>query len=151
MDKIYDDNYEYLDDITQDKPSKQTYKVHPYFVEMQFHNDYRDVITAFDCVVETGRPLFNRSNQPVKAVDVKKTEAKNLLRAFEISEKLGIAKILTPKIFSKTTQGFFMKKFSQFLNEQTPAEEGMNTTNIIHPTFLMCPPFNLYEIGRAHV
>ena len=80
--EIYDDNYEYLDDITQDKPSKQTYKVHPYFVEMQFHNDYRDVITAFDCVVETGRPLFNRSNQPVKAVNVKKTEAKNLLRAF---------------------------------------------------------------------
>ena len=80
--EIYDDNYEYLDDITQDKPSKQIYKVHPYFVEMQFHNDYRDVITAFDCIVETGRPLFNRSNQPVKAVNVKKTEAKNLLRAF---------------------------------------------------------------------
>lgn len=86
-DIIYDDNYDYLDEITndyKDNNTKGTYKenVHPYFVEMQFHNDYRDVITAFDCIVETGRPLFNRSNQPVKSVEVKKREAKNLLRAF---------------------------------------------------------------------
>jgi N-dimethylarginine dimethylaminohydrolase len=37
-----------------------------------------------------------------------------------------------------------MKKFSQYISEQTPAEQGMNTSNIIHPSFLMCPPFNLY-------
>jgi hypothetical protein len=84
--EIYDDNYDYLDDITMEDKDKNNdkinYKIHPYFVEMQFHNDYRDVITAFDCVVETGRPLFNRSNQPVKSVEVKKREAKNLLKAF---------------------------------------------------------------------
>ena len=70
-----------------------------------------------------------------------------------------------------------MKKFSQYINEQTieeqtPAEEGMNATNIVHPSFVMCPPFNLHvfdqnnyfsklyakdgevdrgKIGRAHV
>ena len=87
QDEIYDDNYDYIDDITNDNNDdnsnkKVNYKIHPYFTEMQFHNDYRDVITSFDCVVETGRPLFNRSNQPVKSVEVKKREVKNLLRAF---------------------------------------------------------------------
>ena len=87
--EIYDDNYEYLDDIVNNgidnqdySKKKHLYRVHPYFVEMQFHNDYRDVITAFDCIVETGRPLFNRSNQPVQAVTIKKSEVKNLLRTF---------------------------------------------------------------------
>ena len=43
-----------------------------------------------------------------------------------------------------------MKKFSDYikesfpLQEQTPAEEGMNATNIVHPSFVMCPPFNLH-------
>ena len=37
-----------------------------------------------------------------------------------------------------------MKKFSDYLNEQTPQEEGMNVTNIVHPSFVMCPPFNLH-------
>ena len=45
-----------------------------------------------------------------------------------------------------------MKKFSDYLSEQypkqieeqTPAEEGMNATNIVHPSFVMCPPFNLH-------
>lgn len=85
-----EDNYDYIDEITMDevdeiddiKQGKNKYVVHPYFVEMQFHNDYRDVLTAFDCVVETGRPLFNRSNQPVNSVALKKSEIKNLLRAF---------------------------------------------------------------------
>ena len=89
-DTIYDDNYDYLDNVIDDAlvddknypKKKTTYAVKPYFTEMQFHNDYRDVLSAFDCIVETGRPLFNRSNQPVKSVEVKKREAKNLLKVF---------------------------------------------------------------------
>ena len=84
--EIHEDNYDYLDEITTDihKNSKKkvTYNIHPYFVEMQFHTDYRDVITGFDSIVETGRPLFNRSNEPVTAVNIKKSEVKNLLKAF---------------------------------------------------------------------
>jgi len=86
-DEYFDDDFDDIDvesnvdDVISNKKSP-TYRVHPYFAEMQFHNDYRDVITAIDCVVETGRPLFNRSNLPVKAVEISKSETKNLLRAF---------------------------------------------------------------------
>lgn len=42
-----------------------------------------------------------------------------------------------------------MKSFNEYhskqtLEEQTPAKEGMNVTNIVHPSFAMCPPFNLH-------
>lgn len=36
-----------------------------------------------------------------------------------------------------------MIKFKNFLTEQSPAEEGLNAHNILYPSFLMCPPFNL--------
>jgi len=36
-----------------------------------------------------------------------------------------------------------MKKFINFISEQTAAEEGLNAHNIVYHSFLMCPPFNL--------
>ena len=50
-------------------------QVLPYFVEMQFHNDYKDVITAFDIMVETGRQIFNRSNLPVSVKELNTSDA----------------------------------------------------------------------------
>ena len=50
-------------------------QVLPYFVEMQFHNDYKDVITAFDIMVETGRQIFNRSNLPVSVKELIPSDA----------------------------------------------------------------------------
>lgn len=44
-----------------------------------------------------------------------------------------------------------MKNFYQFLTEQTPEQEGLNATNILYPSFLMCPPFNLYAGNQNNV
>lgn len=44
-----------------------------------------------------------------------------------------------------------MKSFYQYLGEQSPEQEGMNATNIVHPSFLMCPPFNLYAGNQNNV
>ena len=58
----------------------------PYFIEMQFHNDYKDVITAFDKMTEIGgRAVFNRSNQPVNYIPMDKADGYKLIYPF-ISE-----------------------------------------------------------------
>lgn len=55
----------------------------PYFIEMQFHNDYKDVITAFDKMTEFGgRPVFNRSSQPVDYISMNKMDGYKLLFPF---------------------------------------------------------------------
>jgi hypothetical protein len=53
-----------------------------YFSETQFHNDYRDTITAFGNVAPAQKQLFNRSNFPVKFVNPKLSEVKELVRGF---------------------------------------------------------------------
>jgi hypothetical protein len=61
---VHNDDSKYFDKMIT---TSQKCEVLPYFVEMQFHNDYKDVSTAFDKMTETtGKPLFNRSNEPVK-------------------------------------------------------------------------------------
>lgn len=40
--------------------------LNPYFVDVQFHNDFRDVITAFNNVAPRQRQIFNLSNIPLK-------------------------------------------------------------------------------------
>jgi len=61
---LHNNDNKYLDKMIK---TSQLCEVLPFFVEMQFHNDYKDVITAFDKMTETtGKPLFNRSNEPVK-------------------------------------------------------------------------------------
>lgn len=40
--------------------------LNPYFVDIQFHNDFRDVITAFNNVAPRQRQIFNLSNIPLK-------------------------------------------------------------------------------------
>jgi len=80
-DDLFNDIYN--NDVYNDiYTNKQKVAVKPYFFENQFNNDYRDVITALDNVVESGKPLFNRSNLPVEYTPIKKTEVKNLLKAF---------------------------------------------------------------------
>jgi hypothetical protein len=80
-DDLFNDIYN--DDVYNNiYTNKQKVVVKPYFFENQFNNDYRDVITALDNVVESGKPLFNRSNLPVEYTPIKKSEVKNLLKAF---------------------------------------------------------------------
>lgn len=54
----------------------------PYFVEMQFHNDYKDVITAFDVMIETGRQIFNRSNLPVSVKELNSADSTKMANIF---------------------------------------------------------------------
>ncbi len=58
------------------------YSVLPYFVEMQFHNDYKDVITAFDIICESGRPVFNRSSEPVKFTPLENNQGGQMIEVF---------------------------------------------------------------------
>jgi hypothetical protein len=54
----------------------------PYFVEMQFHNDYKDVISAFDIMIETGRQIFNRSNLPVSIKELNSADSIKMTNVF---------------------------------------------------------------------
>lgn len=68
--------------IKTNKKIIQNEKVLPYFVEMQFHNDYKDIITAFDIMVETGRQIFNRSNLPVTVKELNPIDSNTMANVF---------------------------------------------------------------------
>ena len=68
--------------INKSNSNKSNLEVLPYFVEMQFHNDYKDVITAFDLLLETGRTIFNRSNLPAKYSSIPIEESNELSNLF---------------------------------------------------------------------
>ncbi len=73
----------YLDKLLEyTKNNKSTDNVLPYFVEMQFHNDYKDVMTAFDIICESGRPIFNRSSQPVKFTPLETSQGGQMIDVF---------------------------------------------------------------------
>jgi hypothetical protein len=59
---IYDTSMKYIDLILK---SKEKQKVNPYFMEMQFHNDYRDTANAIILLIPNQKQLFNRSNLPI--------------------------------------------------------------------------------------
>jgi len=57
-------------------------KINNYFLEMQFHNDYRDVNTAFDNMV-TQKNMFNQTNLPVETTkNVNSKKIKNIINKF---------------------------------------------------------------------
>jgi hypothetical protein len=75
----------YLDKLleyTKNFNNSTNYSVLPYFVEMQFHNDYKDVITAFDIICESGRPIFNRSSEPVKFTPLENKQGDQMVELF---------------------------------------------------------------------
>ena len=60
-------NLEYLDDllrVTHDD-DYQKKKMNPEYLEVQFHNDYRDAITAFNNIAPSQKQIFNQGNLPV--------------------------------------------------------------------------------------
>lgn len=59
---VYDTSMKYIDLILK---SKEKQKVNPYFMEMQFHNDYRDTANAIILLIPNQKQLFNRSNLPI--------------------------------------------------------------------------------------
>lgn len=62
QENIFDSSMKYIDEILK---SKQNQKVNPYFMEAQFHNDYKDTLQAFNLLIPNQKQLFNRSNIPV--------------------------------------------------------------------------------------
>ena len=90
MDEIID-NYDYLDELLNNKELnvtkrtnkvKSTDEVKPYFIDKQFHEDYRDTITAFDHLLEYDKPKFNKACLPVTYTETNKSEIKQLLKSF---------------------------------------------------------------------
>lgn len=56
--------------------------VNPNFIKIQFHNDYRDVITAINNIVPDRKQLFNIPNIPLKYSEPPVSEVKNLVNDF---------------------------------------------------------------------
>lgn len=68
---IYDTSMKYIDLILK---SKEKRKVNPYFMEVQFHNDYRDTANAIILLIPNQKQLFNRSNLPIINVSTPSNE-----------------------------------------------------------------------------
>lgn len=58
------------------------YYVNPNFINNQFHNDYRDLITAFNNLVPQKKQLFNLPNIPVIYSEPEEAEVINLVKDF---------------------------------------------------------------------
>jgi len=56
--------------------------VYYYFIDKQFHEDYRDTVTAFDHLLEYDKPKFNKACLPVTYTETNKSEIKQLLKSF---------------------------------------------------------------------
>lgn len=54
----------------------------PNFLDMQFHNDYRDVFTAINNILPERKQLFNPSNRPIRYSEPEVSEVKNMLKDF---------------------------------------------------------------------
>jgi hypothetical protein len=61
---------------------KSKTEIKPYFIDKQFHEDYRDTQTAFDHLLEYDKPKFNKACLPVEYSLAKRSEVKPLLKAF---------------------------------------------------------------------
>jgi hypothetical protein len=83
---ILDSNsdYEYLEDALKfkKKNSKNYDSVNPNFVEVQFHNDYRDTITAFNNLAPSQKQIFNQENAPTKFSNPDVSEVKPMIKDF---------------------------------------------------------------------
>lgn len=89
------DDDKYMDDILDDHISMdQSYdsimnssvnpsiKVNPHFIENQFHNDYRDLITSFNNLVPGKKQLFNLPNIPLVYSEPEVSEVRTLVIDF---------------------------------------------------------------------
>lgn len=57
-------------------------KINPNFLDIQFHNDYRDVLTAFNNLVPDKRQRFNLANIPIIYSQPESNEVKHLVTDF---------------------------------------------------------------------
>jgi hypothetical protein len=61
---IYDSSAKYIDAIIKSQNKNNT-ETNPYFMESQFHNDYRDTQNAITVLIPNQKQLFNKSDLPI--------------------------------------------------------------------------------------
>lgn len=71
----YDDSNSLKTNVTKDN-------INPFMLDIQFHNDYRDTITAFNNIVPDKIQLFNLANIPLHYSNPPKNEVKELVKQF---------------------------------------------------------------------
>ncbi|AYV82365.1 MAG: hypothetical protein Homavirus37_4 [Homavirus sp.] len=76
-----------IDDIVSwdgSKDSNVTYddEINPNFIDIKFHNDYRDLITAINNLVPDKKQLFNLANTPLVYSEPEASEVKNMILDF---------------------------------------------------------------------
>lgn len=57
-------------------------QLNPNFIDSQFHNDYRDIITAINNIVPDKKQLFNIANVPLCYTEPEASEVKNMINDF---------------------------------------------------------------------
>jgi len=78
MEEIIDDVISW-DDYNTDVRKQ---RINPNFLDVQFHNDYRDVITAFNNIVPDKHQIFNLANVPLQYSEPPKEEVRQLIKDF---------------------------------------------------------------------
>lgn len=86
-DEMKSDEEKLVDDVISWQSSMSSANVtkeplNPNFVDIQFHNDYRDVITAIHNLVPERRQRFNLANRPLVYSEPEVDEVKLLLKDF---------------------------------------------------------------------
>ena len=80
------DSYEldsYLDELISKNDTRVKKSVlNKNFINTQFHNDYRDVITAFNNMVPSSKQIFNIENIPLDYSEPDVGEVKGLVKSF---------------------------------------------------------------------
>lgn len=87
--KIKEENDEVIDDVMTWKSSMESADVinsraelNPNLLDVQFHNDYRDVATALQNIVPDKRQRFNLANMPLVYSECEISEVANLCKDF---------------------------------------------------------------------
>lgn len=76
------DEEDVLEALFKYKKSDKTTLINPYFYEAQFHNDYRDTLTAFNNICPRQKQIFNVAHLPVKFTNPNPSEVKHMIKDF---------------------------------------------------------------------
>ena len=77
-------NTDYLDDVIKFADNTPLYddNYNMEFIEAQFHNDYRDTLTAFNNIAPSQKQIFNINNLPLDFSVSKESEVRKLVKDF---------------------------------------------------------------------
>jgi len=115
-----------IEDITAWEEDNQEdvmrHKINSNFSDVQFHQDYRDVITAIQMIVPTYRQLFNIANRPLTYSEPHVSEARPMVKNFV--KQLNHLIITSVNIDVQTVDGW--EKVQMGLGRPTLYQRGNN-------------------------